>query len=60
MKGLPASRMKILGSMHTSADAAHENILKGRHLTEKNSWTILDLAVGLRQWGEDDISLFHA
>ena len=45
--------------VHLGADAAHENILKRRHLTEKNGWTILDLAIGLRQWGEDDIAIFH-
>jgi hypothetical protein len=41
------------------ADAAHENILKRRHLAEENGRTVFDFAVGLRQWGEDDIALFH-
>ncbi len=40
-------------------DAANKNILKGWHLTEENGRTVFDLAVGLRQWGEDDISFFH-
>lgn len=43
--------------MQLCAHAAYQNV--GRHLSEEDSWTILDDSVGLRDGSEDYVTLVH-
>ena len=42
-----------------SADPADEPITQRREAAERNGGTILNTAIGLRKWSEDDVAFIH-